>query len=97
MTNDYEIADFLIEKEDVIDMMKQQLTHEEIVEIQVEGAEKKGREEGREETIVQCINNLLKQHQTKDYVIQTLVSLFTLDRDEALEYYEKALEFYDAE
>lgn len=59
--------------------------------------EKEGIEKGIEETIIQCINNLLKQHQTKDYVMQSLVSLFSLDRDEALGYYEKALESYDTE
>lgn len=70
---------------------------EEQYKAEMEGYGKVKREEGREETIIQCINNLLKQHQTKDYVIQTLVSLLSLDRDEALEYYEKALESYDTE
>ena len=93
MTSDYEIADFLIEKEDVIDMMKQQLTHEEIVEIQVEGAEKKGREEGRKEgreeerqkSVIKAYEMLLEAGIEIPVALQTTARKFEISLDQLKE------------
>lgn len=49
------------------------------------------KEEGRDNTIIQGASSLIKQNQSKDFIIQTLVTMFALSTEEALDYYEEAL------
>ena len=47
----------------------------------------KGRAEGMAKAILEAINNLKKGKNSKDYVIATVMQLFSLSRDDAEKYY----------
>ena len=59
-------------------------------ELEKEACKEEGIEEGRDNTIMQGASNLIKQNQSKDFIIQTLITMFSLSTEEALAYYEEA-------
>lgn len=66
-------------------MMKQQLTHEEIVEIQVEGAEKKGREEERRKSAIKAYEMLLETGIEIPVALQATARKFEISLDQLKE------------
>lgn len=74
-SSDYEIADFLRNKEDIMETLNRCLTQEEIINAQIEGAAKKAAKKAVEEAVKENTDKVTKEtteRVTKDMLRQNI-------------------------